>query len=211
VTPAEFERKFEVLDMMLSAHSALRESFRRRSTVLTLTIIALSILGATLALQDDPSVEILSIDLESTQWLAILSGFVFFLSIAELVLDWRGCAWAHRDASVRLGSLKGEFRRAEVGPNGVKSGVDLEAMYDNTTAAIVEIPNSRFNRLKAKHHRKVAISKMISKSPGTPIVLLRWRLLREGIGARGTATQPSGGVLEEAPPGTVADGNEGSR
>lgn len=197
--------------MMLSAHSALRETYRRRSTALTLAIIALSIVGVTLALQDDPSVEILSIDLESKQWLAILSGLVFFLSIAELVLDWRGRAWAHQDATGRLASLKGEFRRADVGPDEVKNGADLDSEYDRTTAAIVEIPNSRFNRLKAKHYRKVAISKMISKSPGTPLPVLWWRLLREGTSRPGTPRQPVRGVLEEAPPGTPTERSEGSQ
>ncbi len=205
MTPAEFERKFEVLDMMLSAHSALRESYWRRSTALTLTIIALSILGVSLALQDDPSVEILSIDLESKQWLAILSGLVFFLSIAELVLDWRGRAWAHQYAAGRLASLKGEFRRAEVGPEAVRGGADLDSDYERTTAAIAEIPNSRFNRLKARHHRKVAVSKMISKSPGTPIPVLRWRLLREGTSSDDPPTQQSRGVLEESPPSPSAE------
>ena len=187
--------------MMLSGHSSLCERYRRRSVALTLTIMALSILAATLALKDDDSVRILSVNLESTEWLAILSGLIFFLAISELVLDWRGRAWAHEDASRRLGELKGEFRRAEVGAEVVKTNdVDLDLEYDQTTSAIVEIPNSSFNRLKAKHRRKVEVSKRLDTSPGAPLLLLRWRIFKEGIAEPG-ATQAEAEVLKEAPPG----------
>ncbi|HEY5708132.1 MAG TPA: hypothetical protein VIS51_01930 [Solirubrobacterales bacterium] len=199
--PAEYHRKFKVLDMMLSGHATLREKYRRRSTGLILTIMALSILGATLALQDRWSVEILSINLESKQWLALLSGLIFFLSIIELVLDWRGCAWSHADAANRLGKLKGEFRRAKVTDNTVETdGMDLDVEYDQTTAAIVEIPNSVFNRLKAKHRRKIEISKLLDESPGAPLLLLRWRVFREGV-RMPKRDKSESDVLEESPPG----------
>jgi hypothetical protein len=201
VEPGEYHRKFRVLDMMLSGHASLRERYRRRSTFLILAIMALSIVATTLALQDDQSVVILGIDLGSTEWLAALSGVIFFLSIAELVLDWRGRAWAHGDAADRLGRLKGEFRRAKVSEHSVETdGVDLNFEYDQTTAAIVEIPNSVFNRLKAKHRRKIEISKLLDESPGAPILLLRWRILVAGVKTREhSETAPI--ALEETPPG----------
>jgi hypothetical protein len=201
VDPGEYRRKFRVLDMMLSGHSSLSEKYRRRSTGLILAIMALSILAATLALQDPENVDILGIDLESKAWLALLSGLIFFLSIVELVLDWRGRAWSHADAARRLGKLKGEFRRAKVTVETVETdGLDLDLEYDQTTAAIVEIPNSVFNRLKAKHRRKIEISKLLDKSPGAPLLLLRWRVLRDGI-RRPNRDKSESAILEESPPG----------
>jgi hypothetical protein len=187
--------------MMLSGHASLRERYRRRSTCLILAIMALSIVAATVALQDDESVVIFGVDLAATEWLAGLSGMIFFLSIAELVLDWRGRAWAHGDAADRLGRLKGEFRRAKVSEHSVETdGVDLDIEYDQTTAAIVEIPNSVFNRLKAKHRRKIEISKLLDDSPGAPILFLRWRIFVAGVSNRkGPESSPA--VLEETPPG----------
>ncbi|MDX6608228.1 MAG: hypothetical protein QOF85_153 [Solirubrobacterales bacterium] len=186
--------------MMLSAHASLSERYRRRSTALILAVMALSILSATLALQDDESVSIAIVDLSSTEWLAALAGVIFFLSISELVLDWRGRAWSHEDAVTRLGKLKGEFRRADVTHDAVQTdGVDLDVEYDQTTSAVVEIPNSSFNRLKAEHRRKVAISRRIDEAPGAPLWLLRWRVFRAGL------KEPGGfetAVLEESPPGT---------
>lgn len=199
--PAEYRRKFRVLDMMLSGHSSLREKYKRRSTGLILAVMALSVLAATLALQEDESVVIVGVSLGSTEWLACLSGIVFFLSIAELVLDWRGRAWAHGDAADRLGRLKGEFRRARVTESKIETdGVDLDVEYDQATAAIVEIPNSVFNRLKAKHRRKIEISKLLDQSPGAPLLLLRWRVFRAGVqNSRSSESAPS--ALEETPPG----------
>lgn len=199
--PREYRRKFRVLDMMLSGHSSLSERYRRRSTALTLAIMVLSIAGGTLALQNDKSVDILGVTLESKEWLAGLAGVIFFLSLLELVLDWRGRACAHEDASTRLGRLKGEFRRAKVFNDRVcTDGVDLDLEYDQTTAAIVEIPNSVFNRLKAKHRRKIEVSKLLDESPGAPILLLRWRVFWDGV-RTAAHPEPASKVLEETPPG----------
>jgi hypothetical protein len=206
VEVAEYRRKFRVLDQMLSSHATLCERYRRRATGLILVIMALSIVSGTLALQDDHDATVLGINLETKEWLALLAGTIFFLSIAELVVDWRGRAWAHADAAQRLGELKGDFRRAEVSGGIVDTkGIDLDEAYDQTTAAIVEIPNSLFGRLKAKHRRKIAVSKLLDDSPGAPILLLRWRVLREGI-AKSRQWERGRGVLEESPPGGKGGG-----
>jgi hypothetical protein len=200
VDPEEYRRKFRVLDMMLSGHATLRERNRRRWLALTLAVMLLSILAATLALAEEKRVEVLFIRLQTKDWLAILAGLIFFLSIVELVVDWRGRVWAHGDAARRLAELKGQFRRAEVSSEGVETnGVDLDEAYDQAMAAIVEIPNSLFNRLKAKHRRKIAVSKFLDDSPGTPLLLLRWRIFRAGVTHR-PPTTTSAGVLEESPP-----------
>lgn len=199
--PDEYRRKFDVVDMMLSSHASLRQRNRRRWLALTLTVMGLSIFTATLALADDTRVEVLFVDLGTKGWLAVLAGMVFFLSIVELLVDWRGQAWAHGDATHRLAELKGQFRRAQVGAELVETeGVDLDEAYDATMAAVVEIPNSSFNRLKAKHRRKVAVSKLLDETPGAPIPLLRWRVFRAGVTDRRPASRGVG-VLEESPPG----------
>lgn len=210
--PDEYRRKFDVLDMMLSSHASLRQRSRRRWLALTLTVMALSILAATLALADDTRVEVLFVDLDTKGWLAVVAGMIFFLSIVELLVDWRGQAWAHGDATHRLAELKGQFRRAQVGAERVDTdGVDLGEAYDATMSALVEIPNSSFNRLKAKHRRKVAVSKLLDETPGAPVLLLRWRVFRAGLANRRPASR-GGGVLEESPPGKQGSyGSEESR
>lgn len=198
--PEEYRRKFRVLDMMLSGHATLRERNRRRWLALTLAVMLLSILAATLALAEENPVEVIFVRLQTRDWLAILAGLIFFLSIVELVVDWRGRVWAHGNAAHRLAELKGQFRRAEVSSKNVQTnGVDLDEAYDQAMAAIVEIPNSVFNRLKAKHRRKIAVSKLLDESPGAPLLLLRWRVFRAGTTRRPPPAK-SAGILEESPP-----------
>ena len=204
----EYRRKFRVLDQMLSSHASLRERYRRRSLALILTIMALSILAASLALAAERPIEIIAVTVQTKEWLAILAGLIFFLSIVELVVDWRGRAWAHGDAAQRLGLLKGQFRRVEVRGEFVDTkDIDLDEAYDETTAAIVEIPNSSFNRLKAKHRRKLAVSDLQDTSPGAPVIYLRWLVFRDGIRSA-RARHHGDGVLEESPPGGKGDGDE---
>jgi hypothetical protein len=196
----DFRRRFGVLDQMLSAHATLRDRFRRRAVTLTLVTMAMSVAAATLALGDDRQLHILGLELETKGWLAILAGVIFFLAIVELVVDWRGRSWAHGDAARRLGELKAEFRRADVDGDRVEThGVDLAAAYEQVTGAIVEIPNGSFNRLKARHRRKVAVSKLLDDRPGAPVLLLRWEVLRSGLGA-GEGRPTAEGVLEPSPP-----------
>lgn len=197
---SEYRRKFRVCDQMLSSHAALRDRYRRLATGLILIIMALSIAGVALALQDDPSVGILGIDLEAKEWLAILAAVVLFCSIVDLVIDWRGRAWGHAHAAERLGELKGQFRGVEIDGGKVETGgVNLDVAYEEVMAAIIEIPNAAFNRLKAKHRRKVAVSKLLDESPGAPLLYLRWRVLRESL-AKARATKEGAGLLEESPP-----------
>jgi hypothetical protein len=201
----DFRRRFGVLDQMLSAHATLRDRYRRRAVTLTLVTMAMSVGAATLALGDDRELRILGLKLETKGWLAVLAGMIFFLAIVELAVDWRGRSWAHGDAARRLGELKAEFRRADVDGDKVEThGVDLAAAYEQVTGAIVEIPNASFNRLKAKHRRKVAVSKLLDDRPGAPVLLLRWEVLRSGL--REDGGRPAAeGVLEPSPPTSGED------
>ena len=209
---ADYSRKFRVLDQMLSSHSALSERYRHRANGLVLLVMALSIISATLALQSEGQFSVLGVSLETKVWLAILAGLIFFLSIVELVVNWRGRAWAHAHAAERLGELKAQFRRAELRGGEVDGkGVDLGAAYDEAMTAIVEIPNSAFNRLKAKHRRKVALSRLLDDSPGVPLFYLRWRIFLDGM-RRARRTSSREGLLEAAPPaGEQGEGGSEAR
>jgi hypothetical protein len=155
---------------------------------------------------------VLGVHAAGTTWIAVLGALTFFLTIVELVVEWRRRAWSHADAARRLAVLKSQFRRATVQANGVESdGTDLDAAYDDTMAAIVEIPNRDFVPLKARHRRKVALSRLIDQHPGAPRLYLACLVRLDGV--RGS-TRPPSGVLEPAPPeagGSVAEGSIAER
>jgi len=183
----EYSRRLRILDMMLSAHSDLRDRNERRSTGLTLLIMVLSIMTTAVAfISGEPDLSIGPFKASVQVWVGLLSCGVFVLSIVELLVEWRRQAWAHDEAAQRLADLKATFRRARRDGQNVQSDVDLLDAYDHVMDALgalrVRIPEAQFNRLKARHLRKVALSKRVSARPERPSWLHRLDVLREGLG-----------------------------
>jgi hypothetical protein len=185
----EYDRRLGIVDMMLSAHSVLRDRNERRSTGLTLLIMALSIAATGVAfISGEPDATIGPFTARVQIWVGLLTCLIFFLSILELLVEWRRRAWAHDEAAQRLSDLKAMFRRGRRDGQVVHSDVDLINAYDQTMDALgalrVRIPEDRFNRLKARHLRKVEVSRRTSARPERPILLHRVDLLRDGLGSQ---------------------------
>jgi hypothetical protein len=202
----EVDRMWRVVDTGLSAHSILRDRYRRRSRALTLLVAALSIAATAFALV--PGTAIIPV----REWrvplatgLGVLTATIFFLALADLVLNWDRLAWGHKDAVRRLGEVKAKLRSAKV--VGVADlsdadAVDLRALYNQTMADVIEIPERQFLRLKAKHNRKVAVSRLIDSHPGGPLWYLRLLAMLHGLrrqDASGKAKQSPDEPVE-APP-----------
>ncbi len=182
----DFERRRRILDMMLTMHSVLRDRYERRSTGLTLLVMGLSILATGVAfISDSAIVTIGPITARVQVWVGMLTCVIFLLSIVELLVEWRRRAWAHGEAARNLGDLKAQFRHVHPEGGVVHSEVDLLGEYDETMDALnalrVPIPEAKFNRLKARHLRKVEISRRISAQPQRPAFLHRIDLFRQGL------------------------------
>jgi hypothetical protein len=181
----EFDRMWRVVDQSLSAHAILRDRYRRCERSLTLLIVGLSIVATAFAFfTGNVTIAIWQWRLSLATGIGILTAAIFFLALAQLVLNWQRLAWAHEDAGRRLGDLKAKLRSAKVA--GVASlsdteALDLRALYDQTMADVVEIPENKFLPLKAKHHRKVAVSRLIDKHPGAPLPYLRLVAMVRGL------------------------------
>lgn len=197
----EFERMWRVLDMTITGHSILRDQFRRREQALTLAIMALSIVAVSLAfVNGQPRVTLLGKAAKVATWVGSLSAGVFFLALLDSLVDWKRSAWAHEDAARRLSELKSKFRGATVdGQAVVDSGdIDLRAEYEATMANVAVIPESRFLALKAKHHRKVAVSRLVDDHPGAPLLFVRLLAVWQGLHSRST-TDDSQAPIEDLP------------
>ena len=201
----EFDRMWRVVDTLLSGHSTLRDRYRRRERGLTLLVIAFSIVATALAFLTGSS-EIVagSWHISVAQTVGVLTALIFFLALAELVFSWQRLAWSHEDAVRRLSDLKARLRSAKVtGPSALSGGdaSDLRHAYEQTMATIIEIPENQFLALKAKHHRKVAVSKLIDSHPGAPVAYLRLLAMFRGLRSR-PRTQVQAATEEpvEAPP-----------
>lgn len=169
-TPKEFRRKFRVLDQMLTQHSLIRDAYERRALVLTLLILALSILATAVAfISGAETVTILGVEARLQIWVGVLTAVIFFLSLIDLRVDWRQRAGAHEDAVRRLARVKGVLRGVTVVEGKVESGgVDIDVEYDAAMDQIPPIPDKWFLRGKAKHVRKVRASQFLDSHPGAP-------------------------------------------
>jgi hypothetical protein len=196
LTRSEYDRKFRVLDTMLTGHSLLRDRYDRRSLFLTVLILGLSIAATSAAfLGGERPFTILSVTARVQTWVGLLAALVFFLTLVELRTDWRQRARSHGDAARRLGELKGRFRSGTVSSETVQTELDLSSEYEQTMAALPAIPDRQFLGLKAKHRRKIEVSKLIDQHPGALLPYLRLLAVIHGIPDRTGA-----GRTDDAPP-----------
>ncbi len=185
-----------VLDMTLSGHSLLRDRNRRRDRALILLVLALSIVATGAAfLSREHTVKVGPLSAHLATWLGILTGLIFFLTLFDLVVDWRKRAWAHEQAAIRLAELKTSFRSVTRDGDYVDTGaVDLASAYQRAMDATARIPERQFLRVKSAHKRKVAISKLISTHPGAPLPYLRllacWRGLHKQVEDEAPVEEP---------------------
>jgi hypothetical protein len=230
---AEYKRRFGVLDMMLTGHSVERDRYGRWSTLLTLLVLALSIvttMTALIATNREIDFGIATMTIQTA--VGVLSALIFFLALLELRVDWRQRAWSHERAVAELSELKANFRGAAFAGDGEVqgSGVDLVVAYDQAMEAIVPISEKRFLTVKSRHRRKVAVSRMIGARPGAPVWWLRLCLMLQdsrcgerprlrsdgpsepGDVPRPAPTTPAAGepAQEVAPPGEIESPAGGS-
>jgi hypothetical protein len=91
-----------------------------------------------------------------------------------MVFDWPGKSAQHRDAVDRWSTVLEKFRR-----HRREDGTWSESVIDGLATAYweadrnsVKIPNKRFNSLKSRYLRKLAISKLKESYPGCPRFIL---------------------------------------
>src|SRR4051812_29357100 len=107
MTESEYRKRARRADMMLSAHSWLRDRYYWRANALTLAVITLSAAGLTLALANgDQNVKLLGLSGKLQVFAAVLAAATFVVGLTDLVVNWRERAWGHALAVDRLAGLK---------------------------------------------------------------------------------------------------------
>jgi hypothetical protein len=153
--------------MMLSMHSRWRDMLQRRGQGLTLLILGLSVFSVATAFAH-AHVSVSSHEIRLVELSGISACVIFFLALLELVTDWRGTAGQVEQSVEALTEAKRELATA--------SDDESKEIYDRFMQRAAVIPDKRFAELKAYHERKVALSKLISRHPGAPVLLLRAKL-----------------------------------
>ena len=108
----ENERQYRIVDQMLSMHATLRERYARRARLLSVCLIAASILLCAFVFASDNVLTILGLQPDAARvGLGLVSVAVLILSIIELRVDWKGVADRHTHAASILAGLKAEYRK----------------------------------------------------------------------------------------------------
>lgn len=165
---SEIQRQQRVINQMTTMHSLLSERYRFRGKVLEVVLILLSVGGATMAFASGTDVvSILGVDAQRTTWLGWLALAVVLVVLIELVFNLSEKGESHADAVRRLAALMSEYRVSTVSDADTRELERLTSLYQFVMDGLPPIPERQFNRLKAAHLQKVAISRYLSAHPGT--------------------------------------------
>lgn len=182
-TPSDgIRRDLRLIDQSITSFSILRDRYRRRSLYLSVTLLVAGVALVLLTFGSDEVLALIGVQPSSANVMIGVAGAVLFVaSLIELRVDWQGQASLFGWASDRFAEVKLAYRTYLDGPKSDEvREAELRGQYQTASALAPRIPEAEFLPLKQAHLRKVALSKMVSRSPGTPILLLRWRLMRSG-------------------------------
>lgn len=171
----EIKRQKRVLDMMVSIHSKLYDTYKFRALAVEIILLISSVILNALVFVDYEYFSEFISKTDAQLFTGIFSIVVFGLSVVMLLVNWREKASKHLQASNELCKLLQEAR--EIIDDGQTNNTVLltnfNDKYKQISNIITSIPEKKFNRLKAHHLRKVELSKYISKHPAKPYWLVR--------------------------------------
>ena len=184
----ELQRMLRVANQSITAHSILRDRFNARALLTDILILVSSAIVAVGTFTGDDILRMLMVGSESPKIiLGLIAVGVFVLSLVQFKVGWKEKASAHAEAVKALSQVKAEIRRMLSSTSQITTHhfEVLAALYDTTNGNMVSIPESHFVSLKARHKRKVRISKILDRLPHASLPLLRLRLWwRDTIGAK---------------------------
>jgi hypothetical protein len=182
----EAKRELRVLDQSITAFSILRDRYERRDLILTSVTLGGSSLVAGLAIAGDGPLRALGIVSPEAlrAWIAVAGILLVAATVLGIRFDWSGKASLFRYAADTCSRLKGRYREAIEGhdPSQPSRLEDVRREYHITMSWLPRIPDSQFVALKAKHHQKVVLSRLIDGRPFVPMwwvrLVLSFRAMR---------------------------------
>lgn len=176
---AEIDRVLRVSDMLVTAHANLRERNARRALLLDLTILGISVwLTAVVFVEPRLNLKLTPFRLDPQIWVGVLGVFVFFLSIVQLRVDWKGRSDAHKRAFDLYAKVKNECRHL-LSLDGILTREACQqslTMFELASDVGCQVPERDFLKQKRRHLQKVAISRHLDKHPSASVALLRVRM-----------------------------------
>lgn len=174
----ELERIIRVSDLLVSAHSVLRDRYARWAFLNDITILGATLWLTALALVNPAiGIELTPHWVSNNLWHGLLAMLAFFLSIVQIRVDWKGKEYAHARACEAYSSLKREainlLAQGRLEEAEYKRILDR---YESAGTLSIPIPQAEFNRLKRMHRIKREISAHLDIKPAASPLLLKIRL-----------------------------------
>lgn len=169
-------RAARVADQQCTAHGHLRDVYFLYARCLDLLILGVSTwLLAMTFVEPKIGMTLAPAGIESTIWIGLLSIGVFFLSLVQLLVNWKAKADNYQRSLMALsGFVKSTRPLVHLGASA--SQVDIEnalATYQQISEWMEHVPEKLFLSLKQKHLCKVEISKTLDKFPSASIFWLK--------------------------------------
>jgi hypothetical protein len=176
VSLKEIERQYRVLRQTLSMHAMLRDEYACKAKLAEILLLACSVVFCATAFAADQLYLALRLSPEISRIvLGIASIIAFIVSLSLLILDWKGQSALHKQAVEQWSKVLQKFRQARseegIWPEEVRQ--NLNNSYWEADRMLVKIPEKRFNELKTRHLRKVAISQLKNDYTNCPRIILR--------------------------------------
>lgn len=172
----EIERQYRTMRLMLDAHSCLKDRYTFLALAFQISLLVCSVVFCATTFASDDFYAWLHTTPTSGRYLrGSASVIAFATSVVLLVFDFRSVAGLHGAAVDRWSKTLAEFRRHQPIDSAPWPDDCRRALFDSYWTAdkeCVKIKGKQFLAMKALHLRKVAVSKLKSRHPGCPIVLL---------------------------------------
>lgn len=176
---SELERIHRVSDMLVTMHSALRDEYARRSTIVDCFLFGSSIILVALIFMDPALLNWLPLSATGSRIvLGVFALITFFLSLVVFRVDWKARSESHRYAAQVYSQIKLECGQILGGFDSIADSEiqKLFVRYTDLGRICVAVPEGSFLRLKKKHKIKIALSKYLDENPGASLLLLRLKI-----------------------------------
>lgn len=171
---SEIEKELRIIDMMLTAHSYIRDINSIRATAMDIILFVSSIILNVTVFLDPIIISYLGVSPDKAKFIIGLSSIaIFILSFIVLRVDWKQKSENYKMSAETISHLKIECNELRFIDDEIILKQKMRYIRENISKLPAKIPEKQFLKLKALHKRKIELSKMIDKNPGASVLFLK--------------------------------------
>jgi ABC-type multidrug transport system fused ATPase/permease subunit len=173
----ELHRKYRVINMMITMHSVMYHKYKTKTLIGSIFFMIAAIVLNVFTFFDYSYLSFIGLDEKNIKnIIAIISFFIFLLSVIFMLTEWSKKSEQHLQSINQLSRLLNKLRAIQkIDDTSVLSHKSelFEELYNQIFETIPKIADNKFNSLKARHYKKVELSKFIDKHKGKPFFVIK--------------------------------------